>query len=99
MNLSNLMQAGVTLPDAIIIAQPTVDASGRLYVGLGWSFGAVEVGAWLKARPADRSVADGLCAVLEGLRKQASKDDPDSPGRLTLPEVFEVLTGVALGKR
>ena len=99
-NITNLLKAGANLPEAVIIPQPVVDPTGKVYLGLGWEFsGDLEAGGWVKVRPKDRAIADGMVAVLDGLRKQASREDQDSPGRLTLYEVAEVLTGVALGKR
>lgn len=96
--IKQALASGLPVPEKLILAQATVSADGLLYAGIGWGFsGDLQAGVWGKVRPANRAIADGAAAVINGIREQVGAAD-DSPGVLTMPELAQVLMGLALGK-
>lgn len=99
MDIKGIIGSGLPVPEAIILSQATVDPTGLVYAGVGWRVSAdMQAGVWGKWRPGNPQVAEGLVAVINGLRAQVGAQD-DTPGVLTMAELAEVLLGVALGER
>lgn len=99
MDINGIIGSGLPVPEAIILSQATVDPTGLVYAGVGWRVSAdMQAGVWGKWRPGNPQVAEGLVAVINGLRAQVGAQD-DTPGVLAMAELAEVLLGVALGKR
>lgn len=98
MNIQDLLTGGIPVPEQLILSQAMVDGFGRLYLGVGWgAANGSQFGVWVKVKPGNRGIADGLAAVINGVRAEIGAQD-DSPGVLTPAELANVLLGAVVGK-